>query len=190
MDRNQIKFCCKTELEICEAGKIANTVHWIHPDRVMDSNVFLLILEGAFRVEEDGVEYTLQKNDVFFLKRGLHHTSKYYTDDGTSWYYVHFYDNICGNCNSKNCILASRNSINPNMELMLLPKRLNISPYDAEKLMLSMQDMTVNYASSSRLVRARLSIELKNILLSLVELDSAVSGWGETTVLLTELPVW
>ena len=54
----------------------------------------------------------------------------------------------------------------------------NIPPYDAEKLMLSMQDMTVNYASSSRLVRARLSLELKNIFLSLVELDSAVTGRG------------
>lgn len=42
METNRIKFCCKTELEICEAGKITNTVHWIHPDRVMDPNVFYL----------------------------------------------------------------------------------------------------------------------------------------------------
>ena len=178
METNRIKFCCKTELEICEAGKITNTVHWIHPDRVMDPNVFLLILDGAFRVEEDGVEYTLQKNDVFFLKSGLHHTSKYYADDGTGWYYVHFYNNVCAHCDSTRCILSSKNTVNPNMEIMLLPKRLNIPPYDAEKLMLSMQDMTVNYASSSRLVRARLSLELKNIFLSLVELDSAVTGRG------------
>ena len=173
---NHVKFCSKTELEICEAGKITNTIHWIHPDRVMDCNVFLLILDGVFRVEEDGLEYTLQKNDVFFLKSGLHHTSRHYTDDGTSWYYVHFYDNICRQCKEKSCILSSKSAINPNWELMVLPKKVTIPPYEAEKMMLSMQDMTVNYASRSRLVRARLSLELKNIFLSLVELDSAATG--------------
>ena len=90
----------------------------------------------------------------------------------------YFYNNVCAHCDSTRCILSSKNTVNPNMEIMLLPKRLNIPPYDAEKLMLSMQDMTVNYASSSRLVRARLSLELKNIFLSLVELDSAVTGRG------------
>ena len=182
MDIHRIKFCRKTELEICEAGKIANTLHWIHPDRVMDSNVFLLILDGVFRVEENGVEYTLQKNDVFFLKSGLHHTSKYYTDDGTSWYYVHFYDNICSRCSSQRCILSSKNSVNPNTEIMSLPKKLNIPPYDAERIMLSMQDMTVNYASDLRTVRARLSLELKNVFLSLVELDNAAIGRANDSI--------
>ncbi len=86
METNRIKFCCKTELEICEAGKITNTVHWIHPDRVMDPNVFYL----SYRVEEDGVEYTLQKNDVFFFEKRSASHLKYYADDGTGWYYVHF----------------------------------------------------------------------------------------------------
>ena len=178
METNRIKFCRKTELEICEAGKITNTVHWIHPDRVMDPNVFLLILDGAFRVEEDGVEYTLQKTTSSFLKSGLHHTSKYYADDGTGWYYVHFTKNFLAHWVPTRSFFSSKHTKYNYVKKLPPPQKTTPPPPDAEKLMLSMQDMTVNYASSSRLVRARLSLELKNIFLSLVELDSAVTGRG------------
>ena len=58
----------------------------------MDANVFLVVLEGVLRVNEDGIDYELKKDEAFFLKSGLHQKAVKPTDDGTSWCYVHFYN--------------------------------------------------------------------------------------------------
>lgn len=175
MKNNRIMLCGKTVPEICEANKITNTVRWIHPDRVMPCHVFLLILDGAFRVEEEGVEYVLQKNDVFFLKSGLHHTSRLYSDDGTSWYFVHFYDNLCPGCDVSACPLSLQ-SATARIDQFELPKLMHLSPYDAEQLGLQIQEMIGHYASISPVARAMQNTELKKLLLQLVELNNSASG--------------
>ena len=92
MQKNQVVVCGHTDLEIYEAGKICNVINWRHPERTMDANVFLVVLEGVLRVNEDGIDYELKKDEAFFLKSGLHQKAVKPTDDGTSWCYVHFYN--------------------------------------------------------------------------------------------------
>lgn len=173
MDVNAVRICNKTELEISDAGKIMDTVHWIHPSRIMNVNVFLLILDGLFIVEEDGIEYHLKKNDVFFLKNGVFHTSKKYSQDGTSWYYVHFYDNICSECSGKNCSLHASNRPVSDSWHIALPKKINIPDFDKENFVIAMQDIIVNYTSKSSLTQTSLALKLKDMFIRLVELDNA-----------------
>ena len=182
MFHNQVSFCIKQEPEICEAGKITNTFHWIHPDRTMECNVFLLITNGVFRVEEDTTKYVLKKNDVFFLKSGLHHTSQLYSDDGTSWYYVHFYDAVCSDCKTGNCILHSPSQMISKPEQLLLPKKITLSPYEADKVSIAMQEMCIKYSSPSPLVKARLNLELKKLFLNLLELDMSSKNELRTSI--------
>jgi len=176
LKNNQVLLCSKTVPEICEANRITNTTHWIHPDRIMTCNVFLLILDGTFRVEEEGIEYVLQKNDVFFLKSGLHHTSKYYSDDGTSWYFVHFYDNCCTDCSGSGCHLTAHGGSSTRAEQFELPKLFRLSNYDAEQFGLAIQEMISNYTSISPVVKAKQNTELKKLFLQLVELNNTTSA--------------
>lgn len=49
----------------------------LHPDRVLvDIHDLLYVLEGNWEIIQDGVAYTLQKDDIIFLHAGHHHLGK------------------------------------------------------------------------------------------------------------------
>ncbi len=172
MQKNQVVVCGHTDLEIYEAGKICNVINWRHPERTMDANVFLVVLEGVLRVNEDGIDYELKKDEAFFLKSGLHQKAVKPTDDGTSWCYVHFYDNICKGCDGRSCMLHSnRRLAAADSWHLVLPKRILLPNFEAEKFKLAMQDMAINYSSNLHLTRMRLSLELKELFIDLMELE-------------------
>lgn len=176
MRNNQVEICGRTDLEIYEAGKICNVINWRHPERTMDANVFLIVLEGVLRVNEDGVDYELKKDEAFFLKSGLHQKAVKPTDDGTSWCYVHFYDNLCKGCDGRSCMLHSNRRLAPaDSWHLVLPKKILLPPFEAEKFKLAMQDMAINYSSNLHLTRMRLSLELKELFIDLMELEHSVN---------------
>jgi AraC family transcriptional regulator of arabinose operon len=63
---------------------------YTHPDRLLDYDVFLFVVEGRMQVIEDGTEYIVGENEHLFLRKGLHHWGKPETLPGTSWYWIHF----------------------------------------------------------------------------------------------------
>jgi len=67
---------------------------WTHPDRIVDYNVFIYVIEGQMQIYEDGIDYVLQEGECFFLKSGIHHWGDERTLPGTSTYWIHFYDPI------------------------------------------------------------------------------------------------
>ncbi|HEX2947325.1 MAG TPA: AraC family transcriptional regulator [Clostridia bacterium] len=65
---------------------------FIHADRILDFNVFIYIVSGHMKIWENGKEYVVGEKHAFFLKKGLHHLGKSEIPEGTTWYYIHFYD--------------------------------------------------------------------------------------------------
>lgn len=63
---------------------------FVHADRIVDFHVLIYVTEGYIGVTEEDQDYLIQKEELFFLKSGLHHYGKTAIPQGTSWYFVHF----------------------------------------------------------------------------------------------------
>ena len=50
-------------------GLFKSAEPWIHPERIIDSNEIVFVTKGTVFIEEDGIKYTLQKDDVLYLER-------------------------------------------------------------------------------------------------------------------------
>lgn len=71
------------------SGKFVSRSEWIHPDRRIDSFEVVFVLAGTVYINEDGVEYTLEKNDLLILEPGKRHYGYRHSSD-TSFYWGHF----------------------------------------------------------------------------------------------------
>lgn len=63
---------------------------YTHPNRLLNYDVFLFVVEGQMQVIEADQEYIVAKNQHLFLKNGVHHWGKAATLPGTAWYWIHF----------------------------------------------------------------------------------------------------
>lgn len=66
--------------------------NWAHPDRTMAENLLLYVTEGELSLGEDETEYQLCKGDALLLKRGVRQWGRPVNSPGSSWVFVHFYD--------------------------------------------------------------------------------------------------
>ena len=80
---------------ICGADFLFASVPFIHADRIMPFNVLIYVTSGQITVSEAETDYVINPGDVFILKSGVRHYGKKTIKAGTSWYYIHFYnDNL------------------------------------------------------------------------------------------------
>ncbi|MDE6973615.1 MAG: AraC family transcriptional regulator [Lachnospiraceae bacterium] len=63
---------------------------FIHADRTANFHVLIYVTEGHISVTEEDTDYLIQKEELFFLKSGLHHYGKSLIPQGTAWYFIHF----------------------------------------------------------------------------------------------------
>lgn len=82
-------------LRIQEIGFHTVKALYSHPDRKLDWNVFIYIVNGEMQVWEEEREYVVSSGQFLFLKSGFHHWGDPKTPAGTSWYWVHFYNTPC-----------------------------------------------------------------------------------------------
>lgn len=78
---------------ICEADYSVSLGRMIHADRIAPFHVAIYLLRGSMEIIEDGVCYELLPHRLFFLKSGVHHWGEKPFEEGSAWYYAHFY---CG----------------------------------------------------------------------------------------------
>lgn len=69
-------------------GYVSYKKPWIHFTRTMDEYALYFIKSGELYIEENGVRYTLRKNDAFLLEPHLCH--KGFQESCCNYYYVHF----------------------------------------------------------------------------------------------------
>ena len=75
---------------VSQTGQGKTLKSHIHVNRTVDFNIMIYVTEGSMEIIEDGESYTIHKDQLFFLKAGLHHWGKKSFEIGTTWYYAHF----------------------------------------------------------------------------------------------------
>lgn len=80
---------CTLPVAISGAYQVASAP-FIHADRTTNFHVLIYVTEGHISVTEEGTDYLIQKEELFFLKSGLHHYGKSIIPQGTAWYFIHF----------------------------------------------------------------------------------------------------
>jgi len=66
--------------------------NWAHPERTMAENLLLYVTEGELSLGEGDTEYLLRKGDALLLKHGVRQWGRPVNAPGSSWVFVHFYD--------------------------------------------------------------------------------------------------
>ena len=79
-----------TEIEYDYAGLFSTDNIWIHPERQEVTYEIILVMEGTVFIEEDGVPYVLEKNDLMILIPGIVHRGYQKSHARTSFYWLHF----------------------------------------------------------------------------------------------------
>ena len=91
MDRHALKIPCNVMPFICETDYSVSLGTMIHADRVAPFHVAIYLLRGSMEIIEDGDRYELLPHRLFFLKSGVHHWGEKPFEEGSAWYYAHFY---------------------------------------------------------------------------------------------------
>lgn len=76
-------------VDYINGGLFKSRGEWIHPKRIIDTSELIFVTDGTVYIEEDGVEYTLNKNDVLFLEKGKFHGGFKESRD-VRFYWMHF----------------------------------------------------------------------------------------------------
>lgn len=91
MDKHALKIPCNAMPFICEADHSVTLGRMIHADRTAPFHVAIYLLRGSMEIIEDGIRYELLPHRLFFLKSGVHHWGEKPFEEGSAWYYAHFY---------------------------------------------------------------------------------------------------
>lgn len=80
----------KNKISYVYSGLFSTDNSWIHPSRTETTYEIIFVIDGVVYIEEDGVKYQLEKEDLLILKPNINHKG-YKTSHGkTSFYWVHF----------------------------------------------------------------------------------------------------
>ena len=91
MERHLLRIPCNTMPFVCEAAYSINLGTMIHADRTVPFHVAIYLLQGSMEIIEDGISYRLMPQHLFFLKSGVHCWGEKPFEQGSAWYYAHFY---------------------------------------------------------------------------------------------------
>ncbi len=79
-----------TDIRYCSSGLFKSDRVWIHPRRIIDSYEIIFMEKGTAYINEDGVQYELNENDVLILEPGKEHFGYEPSKKNVSFYWVHF----------------------------------------------------------------------------------------------------
>lgn len=91
MDKHLLRIPCNTMPLICEAAYSVNLGTMYHADRTAPFHVAIYLLQGSMEIIEDGTPYQIKPQQLFFLKSGMHCWGEKPFEQGSAWYYAHFY---------------------------------------------------------------------------------------------------
>lgn len=91
MDSHALKIPCNAMPFVCETDYSVTHERMFHADRIAPFHVAIYLLRGSMEIIEDGVRYELLPQRLFFLKGGIHHWGEKPFEEGSAWYYAHFY---------------------------------------------------------------------------------------------------
>lgn len=78
------------KLEYVSSGLFSTSKKWIHPRRTIDSYEIIYVMSGEVYIEEDGIEYHLNRGDSLLLLPGIIHTGSRISEGITEFFWMHF----------------------------------------------------------------------------------------------------
>lgn len=66
-----------------------------HPSRVLQCHAMLYVSSGMFAIQEDGIDYTVEAGDLFFMHAGVHHCGVRKSSANRKWFFIHFFPEPC-----------------------------------------------------------------------------------------------
>lgn len=151
---NRVDIYPKELPTVATVGMVDVTTPWLHLDRILEINTMIFVLNGTVYVSENGVDYEVNKHQVFFLKNRFHHYGKTLTQPGTKWFWISFIPSTASICT----------------DTLYLPKILTISsPEKMQDIIASMEKL---YNSSQPFKSQRLSGYLYQIFFDLLSQPS------------------
>lgn len=91
MDKHLLRIPCNAMPFVCEADYSVNRGIMYHADRTASFHVAIYLLQGSMEIIEDGIPYLIMPQQLFFLKGGMHCWGEKPFEQGSAWYYAHFY---------------------------------------------------------------------------------------------------
>ena len=85
-----IELSTQANVEYISSGLFRSDGVWQHPKRVIDSYEIIFMHEGIAYIYEDGIEYTLKKNDILVLEPGKLHYGFKESKEFVSFSWIHF----------------------------------------------------------------------------------------------------
>ena len=157
---------------ILSAGYLSAQKPFIHVDRIASFHVMIYLTRGKMYIVEDGIEYELTPDTLFFLKKGVHHWGVRECDVNTSWYYFHFDSN---KGIEETLFLPEEYPMINNQEAQqsyqqkyfVLPKLLRLQP--GNEVELEIQKFVELYHSSDPFKKIKLNAQLQGVLLKCFE---------------------
>jgi len=73
------------------SGRSVTDDAWIHPSRVIDTYVVILVTQGEIFLCEDNTDYHLIAGDMILLRPGINHHGTAVSSGHTSFFWAHFY---------------------------------------------------------------------------------------------------
>lgn len=73
----------------CGAGKFVSAEEWIHPKRIINSYEIILVTKGVVYINENGVSYTLKKDEVLVLEPNVPHGG-FKSGNDIEFFWLHF----------------------------------------------------------------------------------------------------
>lgn len=140
---------CSLPVTLSGAYEVASAP-FIHADRTVDFSVLIYVTGGYICVTEEEQDYIIRKEELFFLKSGLHHYGKTPIPQGTSWYYIHFRTPLPPSCCQPFTILnePGNQGFVPNTDIyaLTLPKHTYVPENSQAAQMIS---QFINYLNST-----------------------------------------
>lgn len=78
-------------LEYSSCGMLISLDHFLHPSRILDTYVLILVQEGALSIMMGGQSYTVQPGQFIILFPHLPHHGIQRSEGKLSYYWMHFY---------------------------------------------------------------------------------------------------
>lgn len=86
-----IKINGSHNFEYIMAGILKSDENWCHPRRIKDSYEIIFMYDGVAYIGEDGIEYTLHKDDILFLEPGREHYGIKPSGENVSFAWIHYF---------------------------------------------------------------------------------------------------
>ncbi|WP_036645705.1 helix-turn-helix domain-containing protein [Paenibacillus sp. oral taxon 786] len=87
---NQVVINLNELTNLTSIGLFETKNPWYHVDRTLDIDKMLYVVNGVVTLCEEGIDYAIASNQVFFLKHRCRHWGKTEIEPGTKWFWVSF----------------------------------------------------------------------------------------------------